>query len=228
MTHRDADRVPQRFTLEPEAARRLQEHGLVRDLDRAGCPHFLVKVPSLDQAAAADLGLEVDRDADGCISLSILIYDIPTEPVTHEVRLRPEQPADLRFLWRVIEAAQLRIHLCQPGDQGWEVGPPETFRLPSNVLMRIKQYSLQWPRAEEPEAEPAPPEEPAEAPRVRSPDPRDTVIRKLKEQVHTLRAQVQDRDKRIIELEDELHEIKSRGRGYRLTGEKKPWWKPFV
>lgn len=227
MTHRDAARVPQRFTLEPEAARALDENGLVRDLDRAGCPHFLVKVPNLDQAAAADLGLEVDRDDDGCIALSILVYDIPSEPVSHEARLHPEQPDDLRFLWRVVEAAQLRIHLCQQGDEGWEVGPPETFRLPGNVLMRIKQYSLQWPRLDALEPEPPSPEEPADTPRVRSPDPRDTVIRKLKEQVHTLRAQVQERDKRIIELEDELSEIKSRGRGYRLSGEKKPWWKPF-
>ncbi|MHB8763087.1 MAG: hypothetical protein ACYDA8_01895 [Deferrisomatales bacterium] len=231
MTHTDGDRQHHRLSLDPEVAQTLSERGAVSDLDRAGFPHFLIKVPDLEKAGRSDLGLEVEREDDGCVALSILLYDIPTEPVSYDIRFYPDQPDDLRFLWRLVEVAQFRVHPCEPGDAGWGIGQPQTFRLPPNVLLRLKHYALEWPKAEATE----PPEVPADAPpagdaapaRVRSPDPRDTVIRKLKEQVQALRAQIQERDKRIIELEDELNEIKSRGRPYRLTGEKKPWWKPF-
>lgn len=230
MTPTDTDLRPQRLQLDPEAAEALAERSVVRDLDRTGHPHFLVKVPDLVQTRQADVGVEIDREPDGCVAFSLLLYDIPTEPVSYDLRFYPDQPEDLRFLWRILEAAQFRMHPCQWGGDGWQVGAAQTFRLPSNVLLRLKHYSLQWPRATvpegEPEAEPQPPPEPAQAV-ARTPDPRDTVIRKLKEQVHALREQLQERDKRIIELEDELHELKSRGRSYRLSGDKKPWWKPF-
>ncbi len=95
------------------------------------------------------------------------------------------------------------------------------------MLLRLKQYSLEWKGTgdENPPQEETTRQEPCASSHVRGPDPRDTVIRKLKEQVHALRTQLQERDKRIIDLEDEMHEIKSKRRGYKLTGEKKSWWK---
>lgn len=222
------DQPNQTLSLDPEAAQLLAEHSVVKDLDRSGLPHFLVKVPDLDKATGAEVGIQIDREEDGCVALSVLLYDIPTEPVSYDLRLYPDQGEDLRFLRGFLDAAQFRLHPCQKVGTDWRVGAPQVFRLPANVLLRLKHYSLGWPLAE---AVPSP-EPPVEAKarpvtRPRSPDPRDTVIRKLKEQVHTLRAQLQERDKRIIELEDEMHDLKSRGRSYRLSGEKKPWWKPF-
>jgi len=199
----------------------------VRDLDRSGLGHFLVKVPDLDNALKADVGIEIEREDDGCVALSVLLYDIPSEPVSYDLRFYPDQAEDLRFLRSFLDACQFRLYPCgQQGDR-WNVGPAQTFRLPANALLRLKHYSLGWPaRSQAPETIPGEAESaPADAPRVS--DPRDTVIRKLKEQAHALRAQIQERDKRIIELEDELHEIRSRGRGYRLSGDHKPWWKPF-
>ncbi|RMG90914.1 MAG: hypothetical protein D6708_07850 [Candidatus Dadabacteria bacterium] len=219
-----------KFQLEPEAAAALETASIVRDLDRTGRPHFLVRVPDLQKAAEAEMGIEINREEDGCVALSILLYDIPTEPVSYDLRLYPDQPEDLRFLWAFLETKQFRVYPCQPGGAGWAVGEPQTFRIPPSVVLRLKHYSLSWPQPEGPPqgTEPPPPQEPEPRPPVaRGPDPRDTVIRKLKEQVQALREQIQERDKRIIELEDELHELKSRGRAYKLTGDKKPWWKPF-
>jgi len=219
-----------KFQLDPEAAEALEQASIVRDLNRSGLPHFLVRVPDLAKAFEADLGIEINREEDGCVALSILLYDIPTEPVSYDLRLYPDQPEDLRFLWAFLETKQFRVHPCQPGPEGWRVGEAQTFRLPPSVVLRLKHYSLSWPAplgGPRAEAE-APPEPDAPPPpAARGPDPRDTVIRKLKEQVQALREQIQERDKRIIELEDELHEMKSRGRTYRLTGEKRSWWKPF-
>ena len=233
MTSTDRDTRPQSFDIEPRVAKALIETSVVHDLDRSQFPLLLVKVPDLEKALQADVGLEIDREEDGCITLSVLLYDIPTEPVSYDLRLYPSQADHLRFLRSFIEKAQFRLHPCQHTEGGWRIAPVQTFRLPPNVLLRLKSYSLAWPRGEGPEpagfaTEPEIAEgEPDSPPAARSPDPRDTVIRKLKEQVHALRAQVQERDKRIIELEDELHDLKSKGRSYRLSGEKKPWWKPF-
>lgn len=235
MTSIERAQRPHRLSLDPEAAELLADHRVVRDLDRSGHPHFLIEVPDLDQSLRADVGVEIDREEDGCVALSLLVYDIPTEPVSYDLRFYPDQADDLRFLWRVLEAAQFRVHPCQHTADGWRVGTSQAFRLPPNVLLRLKHYSLGWPRAEtapapDLEAAPdgaAPPPIAAPVHAARGSDPRDTVIRKLKEQVQALREQLQERDKRIIELEDELHEFKSRGRSYRLSGDKKPWWKPF-
>ncbi|MDF1554772.1 MAG: hypothetical protein P1P84_17005 [Deferrisomatales bacterium] len=222
-----------RWSLDREAASRLAEHGIIRDLDRAGQPHFAVKVPDLDKALEADLGMEVDREEDGCVTFSVLLYDIPAEPVSYDLRFYPDQADDLQFLHCLMEASAFRLRPCQYVGEQWVVGPSHNFRIPANVLLRLKHLSLEWPTTDSLEDLPPPPvaQEPgpvAADPEIpRGPDPRDTVIRKLKEQVHALRAQVQERDKRIIELEDELHDIRSRGRSYKLSGEKRPWWKPF-
>ncbi len=229
MTSTEPERRSSPLALDPDASAVLREHSVVHDLDRSGHPHLLVKVPDLEQALGAEGGIEVERESDGCIALSVLLYDIPSEPVSYDLRFYPDLPDDLRFLRRFLESAQFRLHPCQQGDDGWEVGAAQTFRLPPNVLLRLKHFSCDWPPpAEAPAVVPRVPEPPARDPvQARGPDPRDTVIRKLKEQVDTLREQLQDKDKRIIELEDELHEIKSRGRTYRLSGDGKPWWKPF-
>ena len=221
----------QRWALDQTAAASLREQNILRDLDRAGHPHFVVKVPDLSQALEADLGLEVDRAEDGCVALSVLLYDIPTEPVSYDLRLYPDQPDDLRFLRQLLENKGFRLRPCQASGESWAVGPALSFRLPPNMVLRLKHLSQEWPGIQPATtataAASADQEALARAPRTRSPDPRDTVIRKLKEQVQALRAQVQERDKRIIELEDELHEIRSKGRSYKLTGERKPWWRPF-
>jgi hypothetical protein len=221
-----------RWSLDHQAASRLAEQGIIRDLDRAGQAHFAVKVPDLDKALEADLGMEVDRDEDGCVTFSVLLYDIPTEPVSYDLRFYPDQGDDRQFLHRLMEASAFRLRPCQYVGEQWVVGPSQSFRIPPNVLLRLKHLSLEWPSPDagqdtcpSPPPDPGPPASDGETPR--GPDPRDTVIRKLKEQVHALRAQVQERDKRIIELEDELHDIRSRGRSYKLSGEKRSWWKPF-
>ena len=222
-----------RWSLDHEAASRLAEHGIIRDLDRTGQAHFAVKVPDLDKAIEADLGMEVDREEDGCVTFSVLLYDIPTDPVSYDLRFYPDQADDLQFLHRLMEASEFRLRPCQYVGEQWVVGTSQSFRIPPNVLLRLKHLSLEWPTAESIEDTSPPPVAPAPEPAAadpeipRGPDPRDTVIRKLKEQVHSLRAQVQERDKRIIELEDELHDIHSRGRSYKLSGEKRAWWKPF-
>ncbi len=225
------DPRPVKIDLDPEAARLLAERSIVHDLDRSGRPHFLVKVPDLDKAVEAEVGIEIDRDEDGCVGISILIYDIPTEPVSYDIRLYPDQPEDLRFLRAFLEARQFRVHPCRHAPDGWSVGPVQTFRLPPSVILRLKHYSLSWPAGPDPDEPPPEPEpEPLPGPpppAARGPDPRDTVIRKLKEQVQALRQQLQERDKRIIELQDELHDLRSRGRTYKLSGERKSWWKPF-
>ncbi|MDW7710562.1 MAG: hypothetical protein SCH98_08805 [Deferrisomatales bacterium] len=225
MTPADRDRPATPWSLDPAAARTLVEHSVVRDLDRSGTAHFLVKVPDLDKAMQAEFGVEIEREEDGCVAVSVLLYDIPTEPVTYDLRFYPDSAEDLRFLYSLLDSGQFRLYPCGQQGSRWNVGPAQTFRLPTNALLRLKHYSLTWPAKETgPETagqEPAPPAAP------RASDPRDTVIRKLKEQVQALRAQMQERDKRIIELEDELNAIKSRGREYRLSGDRKPWWKPF-
>jgi hypothetical protein len=230
MTTTNRKHPAETLSIDPGAAHALTEHSVVRDVDRSHHPHLLVKVPDLADAAQADVGVEIEREDDGCVTLSVLLYDIPTEPVSYDLRLYPDQPEDLRFLWSFVETAQFRLHPCHQANDGWEVGPSQTFRLPPNVLLRLKHYSLSWPRREEaevPTAPPTPPTEPAQVSQARTTDPRDTVIGKLKQQVQALRDQIQERDRRIIELEDELHELKSRGRSYRLSGDRKPWWKPF-
>ncbi|GAB4268851.1 MAG: hypothetical protein Kow0092_22750 [Deferrisomatales bacterium] len=227
----DTEIQPRSLALDPEAAQALSEQSVLRDLDRSDHAHFLVKVPDLKATLQADVGVEIQQEDDGCVVLSLLVYDIPTEPVSYDLRFYPDEPQDLRFLWSFLHHPQIRLHPCQKRGEGWELGAPQTFRLPPNVLLRLKQYSLEWPSVQPPAPEAAAPaeeEEPESArPPFRSQDPRDTVIRKLKEQVQALRSQLQERDKRIIELEDELHEIKSRGRTYRLSSERKRWWKPF-
>ncbi len=225
----DHDSLTSDWALDPAAAKTLAEHSVVRDLDRSGMAHFLVKVPDLDNALKADVGIEIEREEDGCVALSVLLYDIPNEPVSYDLRFYPDQPADLRFLRSFLDNCQFRLYPCGQHGSQWNVGPAQTFRLPANALLRLKHYSLAWPSQSPAPAPAVAPEEPepppAGTPRVG--DPRDTVIRKLKEQAQALRAQLQERDKRIIELEDELHELKSKGRGYRLSGDRKPWWKPF-
>ena len=225
-----------RWSLDQEAASRLAEHSIIRDLDRSGQVHFAVKVPDLDKALEADLGMEVNREEDGCVRFSVLLYDIPTEPVSYDLRFYPNQPEDLNFLRRIMEAGGFRLRPCQYVGEQWVVGPSQSFRIPPNVLLRLKHFSLEWPAgdpADNAYAKPTPASSGVEMPDSeegeppRGPDPRDTVIRKFKEQVQALRAQVQERDKRIIELEDELHEMRSRGRSYKLSGEKRNWWKPF-
>lgn len=191
--------------------------------------HFLVKVPNLANAVKAEVGIELEREPDGCIALSVLLYDIPSEPVSYDLRFYPDQGEDLQFLRSFLDTCQFRLYPCAQEGAGWTVGPAQTFRIPVNALLRLKHYSLSWPPAEAvPQGPPAEePEPPASTGATRIHDPRDTVIRKLKEQAQALRAQLQERDKRIIELEDELNDIKSRRRGYRLSGERRPWWNPF-
>ncbi len=224
------DLRPDKLTIAPEAADALAERAIVHELDPSGLPHVLIKVPDLVKAAEAELGIEIQQEPDGCIALSILLYDIPSEPVSYDLRLYPDQPDDLRFLRAFLEHKRFRLRPCEPSADGWAVGPVQTLRLPPAAVLRLKHYSLSWPAEPPPEtsdarSEPEPPSSPAT--NNRSPDPRDTVIRKLKEQVESLREQLRQKDKRIIELEDELHELKSRGRSYRLGGERRPWWKPF-
>lgn len=220
----------QKLELSPEAARCLKQHNFVRDLDRSGTPHLLVKVPDLEQALSAEVGVEVEEGAGRSIVFSVLLYDIPSEPVSYELRLRAEYPEDQTYLRSLLDSAKFSLHPCGQDAGEWLVGTPRTFEIPTDVLLRMRHYAREWPgRQEAPSSfgpEMVKEAEPSSAP-TRSLDPRDTVIRKLKEQVQTLRDLLQERDKRIIELEDELSEIKSRGRPYKLSAERKPWWKPF-
>lgn len=228
MNSNEPDVRPPRFEVSAEAAKALLAYNVVRDVDRLGHPHLLLKVPDLTKAMAADVGVEVDRDEAGRVTVSVLLYDIPTEPVSYDLRCYPQDGDDLRFLHSFLDAGQFRIHACVHQGGQWAVGPTQTFRLPTDVLLRLRHFSRDWPSPAEPAAAEGPKKDAdwAASPQPRGPDPRDTVIRKLKEQVQALREQLQDRDKRIIELEDELHEIKGRGRAFKLTGDKKHWW-PF-
>jgi len=223
-----------RWSLDPEAVNALSEQSVLRDLDRTGLAHFLVKVPDIAEALAAEVGIEIEREDDGCIALTVLLYDVPSEPVSYDLRFYPDQAEDLRFLHSFLDSCQFRLYPCGYDGSRWSLGPAQTFRIPANALLRLKHYSLSWPCRETASQHPPPMARPVEGSGLPQPeltprasDPRDTVIRKLKEQAQALRAQVQERDKRIIELEDELHSLKSKGRGYRLSGERKAWWKPF-
>lgn len=231
------------FNITKAASKILDEKLVIRETDRTGYPHFLVKVPDMELIPEAELGLEVAKDDDGAMLLNLLIYDRPSEPpISYEIRLYPSEPEDLKFLRCMIDAAQFRMHPGIKENGNWKVGPSQTLRIPPNVLLRLKHYSLEWPLPS-PKAEIQKPEdvksedagEPGSSAqgtdifipgRTIQPDPRDTVIRKLKEQNHILRDQIRAKDKRIIELEDELNEIRSKGRSYKL-GEKKNWWNPF-
>jgi hypothetical protein len=228
MSSSDSGVSPPRFELSTEAAKALLAFNVVRDVDRLGHPHLLLKVPDLAKALEADVGVEVDRDEAGRVMVSVLLYDIPTEPVSYDLRCYPQDPDDLRFLQSFLDAGQFRVHACVHKGGAWSVGPTQTFRLPTDVLLRLRHFSKDWPTPPDTAIAEAPKKDAdgAPDPKSRGPDPRDTVIRKLKEQVQALREQLQDRDKRIIDLEDQLHEIKGRGRPYKLTGDKKHWW-PF-
>lgn len=246
------------FNITESAAAILDSQYVIREVDRSGAPHLLVKVPDLERSPNAEIGLEVRREEDGCVVVSLLIYDIPTEPVSYELRFYPSQPGDLRFLHSFIDAAQFRMHPCARVEGNWQVAQPQLFRVPSNVLLRLKHFSLDWPDkgagqaptppapqpqqaapAEpdfaEPIGEEAAPAAAAQAqarpaddvPRRSTVDPREKVINKLKEQNHSLRSQLREKDKRIIELEDELNEVKGRGRSFKFAGEKKGKWKIF-
>lgn len=233
------------FNITKSASKILDEKLVIRDTDRTGYPHILVKVPDMELIPDAELGLEVAKDDDGAMVLTLLIHDRPSEPpVIYEIKLLPSEPGDLKFLRCMIDAAQFRMHPSIKENGNWRVGASQTLRIPPNVLLRLKHYSLEWPlpspgpkpEAEKPAleiAEETPPQDGAPknailtlSPKGAQPDPRDTVIRKLKEQNHILRDQIRTKDKRIIELEDELNEIRSKGRSYKL-GEKKNWWNPF-
>lgn len=237
------------FKITDSAAAILDREFVIRETDRNGHPHLLVKVPEIDKIPDADIGLEVKRDEDGSMILNLLVYDVPTEPINYEIRLDPAVEIDLGFLRSMIAASQFRMHPCARENRNWRVGPAQTFRIPPNVLLRLKHFSLDWPQPVEPDAPipdaskksndlsltpPGPVPDPGAVDladpiiqnRVGQPDPRDTVIKKLKEQNHILRDQLRTKDKRIIELEDELNEMKSRGRGYKLS-DKKSWWNPF-
>jgi hypothetical protein len=230
MMSSESDSPFQRLALTAEAARSLKQSNFVRDLDRSGTPNLLIKVPELAKALESELGLEVDQADDGSLTLSVLLYDIPTEPITYEVRLQQDRPEDQKYLRCFLDAAKVRIHPCGLEEGNWRVGPPQSFELPTDVLLRLRHLARDWPGRQDASpsslAEPQPTTD--RPPVLRSLDPRDTVIRKLKEQVQALREQLQERDKRIIEIEDELHEIRSRGRPYKLTPDKKRWWKPFA
>jgi hypothetical protein len=230
-----------------EAAAVLDREYVLRDLDRSGHPHLLVKVPDLAKTAESELGIEVRRNDDGTVVVSVLLFDIPTEPVTYEMHFSPARPEDLRFLRSLMDSSRFRLHPCAREGTGWKVGGPQTLRLPPNMLLRLKHFSLDWPslapapETRKPEASPVPSEVHADSPAPSeaaahptettephakpSSDPRDTVIRKLKQQVESLRTQLRDRDKRIVALEDEVTSLTTKD--MRFSDEKKPWWKPF-
>lgn len=238
------------FQITDSAAEILDSQYIIRECDRGGHPHLLVKVPDISKIPSADIGLEVKREDEGSVVVTLLLYDIPTEPVSYEMRFAPSEPPDLRFLQNFIDKSQFRLHPCARENGSWRVGPSQSFRIPANVLLRLKHFSLDWPKPDfattvveseskktldEEGGAPQPdllvPDlqsqsvlEPIAQCRTGQPDPRDTVIKKLKEQNHILRDQLRTKDKRIIELEDELAEIKSKGRAYKL-GDSKPWWR---
>lgn len=231
------------------AAQILDSKLVIREIDRSGNPHLLVKVPDVSKIPEADIGLEVKREDEGAIVLNLLLYDIPTEPISYDLRFIPSREDDLRYLRRLIDVSKFRMHPAQREGIRWIVGEPQTFRIPSKVMLTLKHHSLEWPLLpgeqvdESPKlhegpkltpeaAEPVPADtapvnlSEQAANRLAQPDPRDLVIKKLKEQNHILREQLRTKDKRIIELEDELNDIKSKGRNYKL-GERKSWWNPF-
>ncbi len=219
------------FEISPEVAKTLEQSHVIREIDRVGYPHFLIMVPDLVKYRESEVGLEIHRETDGCVVISVLLYDIPTEPISYDLRFYPDQPGDLKFLRAFIDAAQFRLHPCANTGQSWKVLEAENFRVPANVLLKLKHFSLDWPEMQAEEAEIAQAlAEPVAKPQKAAPtkpDSRDKMIKKLKEQNESLRAQLREKDKRIIEVEDELNDIKSRGRSYRLSGDRKSWWKPF-
>ncbi len=237
-----------------EAAIVLDREFTLRDTDRSGNPHVLVKVPDLEKAAQAELGIEVRREEDGSVALSVLLFDIPTEPVNYEMRFIPSRHTDLVFLHSLIDTSRFRLHPCANVEGKWTVGEAQMLRIPPNLLLRLKHFSLEWPALESsekapepvkappapaveraapvggelplPDPPPAPARRAAPEGEVRSgPDPRDTIIRKLKEQAESLRAQMREKDKRIVELEEEVTRLSMKKPG-RLSVEKKSWWKP--
>lgn len=230
-----------------EAAAVLDREYVLRDLDRSGHPHLLVKVPDLAKTADSELGIEVRRNDDGTVVVSVLLFDIPTEPVTYEMHFSPARPEDLRFLRSLMDSSRFRLHPCAREGKEWKVGGPQTLRLPPNMLLRLKHFSLDWPsiaqaaethktdnpqKPVEVQSDPTAPadaaDQPSATPEPRAKptsDPRDTVIKKLKQQVESLRTQLRERDKRIVELEDEVTSLTTKN--MRFSDEKKPWWKPF-
>ncbi len=239
-----------------EAAKVLDSRYFICELDGSGQPHILIKVPDLEKAAEAELGIELTRGEDDEVVLSVLLYDIPTEPVSYDMSFDTASTPDISFLKALVESVVFKLHPCASIDDAWVVGEPQTLRVPPNILLRLKHYSQSWSPREPAPREPAPKEEskdisPKEvsedlSPREsgplfslmesadaeeaiaeeelkvaasssRSGDVRENVIKKLKEQNQNLRSQLRAKDSRIIELEDELSDIKS----------KKRWWKPL-
>lgn len=230
MTPLQTARIHERFFVNAEAAEALAANRIVHEVDRAGNPHLLISVPDLEKARKADVGIEIDRGEDDSLSISVLIYDIPDEPVVYEMTFNPHESEDLMFLRSVIETSLFRMHPCQQTAEGWEVGGVQVFKVPPSVLLKLKHCSLSWDDSKKEKVQDDSDNQSSDSSVqfARTPDARDTVIRKLKEQVDALRAQLQEKDKRIIDLEESLHQIKSKGRGYKLTSERKSWWKPFA
>jgi len=244
MTPLQTARTRQREFMNERAAETLASASIVHNVDRAGNPHLLISVPNLEKAGNADVGIEIEQESEDSLAISVLIYDIPDEPVVYEMNFNPQKREDQSFLRSVLETSLFRMHPCQRVDDEWEVGGVQVFKIPQSVLLKLKQYSLSWDDLEnenyadekedcaEEKVDYA--EEKADAHlkesqsrSCRTSDPRETVIRKLKEQVNALRAQIYERDTRIIELEEELHQIKSKGRTYKLSSDRKSWWRPF-
>jgi len=227
-----------------KAAKLLDANLFIRELDPAGKPHILLKVPDLQKAAEAELGIELSRDDSSAITISVLLYDIPTEPISYDMEFKPARFGDINFLTALIESVTFSLHPCLKVAEGnWHVGPMQELRIPPNILLRLKHYSQEWGGATEGEEEesqdfpisnePAPNEsaatesEPLEKKVKAGGDLKENIIKKLKEQNENLRAQLREKDARIIELEDELGELKSKKRPFRYGDEKKRWWNPF-
>ncbi|TAL16662.1 hypothetical protein EPN96_08320 [bacterium] len=228
-----------------EAAELLDRQQYLREIDRSGRPHFLIKVPDLKKASEAELGIEIVQSEEGCLVVTLLIYDIPAEPVACDIVFHTKNSEDVAFLQALIDSVVFHFHPCAMVEGKYSVGQPVALRLPPNLHLRLKHYSRDFHPAPAPDqsAQPLvaetgeiPPAEETsnESPAIRNlksaisgSDARDTVIKKLKEQVQTLRQQVKEKEKRIIELEDQLGDFKSGKRQYRLGAEKKSWWNPF-
>jgi len=230
MTPLQTARIQQREVMNERAAEMLASASIVHNVDRAGNPHLLISVPNLEKADKADVGIEIEQESEDLLAISVLIYDIPDEPVVYEMNFNPQKREDQSFLRSVIETALFRMHPCQRVGDEWELGGVQVFKIPQSVLQKLKRYSLSWDDlkngvcAEEKTDAHLKESQPRSC---RTSDPRETVISKLKEQVNALRAQIYEKDNRIIELEDELHQIKSKGRTYKLSSERKSWWRPF-